>query len=86
MEHYDDFNENIKTVICKNIKKYRTLKKVNLMKLAEEINVSVDHLKRIEAPKDRNNMSIIMLYKAIVVYHQDANFFFTEPEENAKKL
>ncbi len=78
MEHYDDFNENIKTVICKNIKKYRTLKKVNLMKLAEEINVSVDHLKRIEAPNDRNNISLMTLYKISIVLGVRIDKFFEE--------
>ena len=62
MNQYE-FNKNIKSVICQNIKKYRNAKKVRLMDLAEAIDVTPDHLKRIEAENDRNNISLITLYK-----------------------
>lgn len=46
MEQYDEYNENIKDIICKNIKKYRNIKGMSIMELAETIDVSVDHLKK----------------------------------------
>ena len=44
MNQYPEYNENIKSVICKNIKKYRKEKDVSLMDLAEKLDVSVEHL------------------------------------------
>ena len=43
MNEYE-FNKNIKSIICQNIKKYRNAKKVRLMDLAEAIDVTPDHL------------------------------------------
>ncbi len=78
MEQYIDYNENIKTIICKNIKKYRNQKGISLANLAEKIDVSVDHLKRIEAPNDRNNISLITLYKISIVLGIRIDKFFEE--------
>lgn len=75
--HYD-FNENIKSIICKNVKRYRNEKGIKLMDLAEAVNVSVDHLKRIEAINDRNNISLITLYKISVVLGVRIDKFFEE--------
>ena len=76
--NYDNFNENIKSVICKNIKKYRNEKGVRLMDLAEAVGVSSDHLKRIEAVNDRDNISLITLYKISVVLGVRIDRFFEE--------
>ena len=67
MNQYADFNENIKTVICQNIKKYRNEKGVRLMDLAEILDVSVNHLKRIESANDRNNISLMTLYEISII-------------------
>ncbi len=72
------FNKNIKATICQNIKKYRNEKGVRLMDLAEAIDVSPDHLKRIEAENDRNNISLITLYKISVVLDVRIDKFFEE--------
>lgn len=72
------FNKNIKSIICQNIKKYRNAKKVRLMDLAEAIDVTPDHLKRIEAENDRNNISLITLYKISVVLGVRIDKFFEE--------
>ncbi len=77
MNQYE-FNKNIKSVICQNIKKYRNAKKVRLMDLAEAIDVTPDHLKRIEAENDRNNISLITLYKISVVLDVRIDKFFEE--------
>lgn len=78
MLNYDNFNENIKSVICKNIKKYRNEKGVRLMDLAEAVGVSSDHLKRIEAVNDRDNISLITLYKISIVLGVRIDRFFEE--------
>ncbi|MFR5507720.1 MAG: helix-turn-helix domain-containing protein [Clostridia bacterium] len=77
MNEYE-FNKNIKSIICQNIKKYRNAKKVRLMDLAEAIDVTPDHLKRIEAENDRNNISLITLYKISVVLGVRIDKFFEE--------
>lgn len=78
MKQYAEYNENIKTVICKNIKKYRKEKDVDIFELAEKVDISVDHLKRIEAPNDRNNISLITLYKISIVLGVRVDKFFIE--------
>ncbi len=67
MNQYVDFNENIKAVICQNIKKYRNEKGVRLMGIAEKLDLSVNHLKRIESANDRNNISLMTLYKISII-------------------
>lgn len=79
MNEYE-FNKNIKSIIYQNIKKYRNAKKVRLMDLAEAIDVTPDHLKRIEAENDRNNISLITLYKISVVLGVRIDKFFEEWE------
>ena len=78
MNQYPEYNENIKSVICKNIKKFRNEKKVSLMDLAEKLDVSVEHLKRMEAIHDRNNISLITLYKISIVLGIRIDRFFEE--------
>ena len=78
MNQYTDFNENIKAVICQNIKKYRNEKGVRLMDLAEKLDVSVNHLKRIESVNDRNNISLMTLYKISIILGVRIDKFFEE--------
>lgn len=73
-----DFDPNIKAVICQNIKKYRNEKGIKLMDLAEAIDVTPDHLKRIESPTDRNNISLMLIYKISVVLDVRIDKFFEE--------
>ncbi len=76
MNQYADFNKNIKAVICQNIKKYRNEKGVRLMDLAEKLDVSVNHLKRIESVNDRNNISLMTLYKISIILDVRIDKFF----------
>ena len=78
MDQYPDFNENIKYVICQNIKKYRKEKGVRLMDLAEKLDLSVNHLKRIESANDRNNISLMTLYKISIILGVRIDKFFEE--------
>ena len=78
MNQYADFNKDIKAVICQNIKKYRNEKGVRLMDLAEKLDVSVNHLKRIESVNDRNNISLMTLYKISIILGVRIDKFFEE--------
>lgn len=78
MDQYTEYNENIKAIICKNIKKYRNQKGMRLMDLAEKCNLSVNHLKRIESVNDRNNISLITLYKISIILGVRIDKFFEE--------
>ena len=76
MNQYAAFNENIKAVICQNIKKYRNEKGVRLMDLAEKLDVSVNHLKRIELANDRNHISLMTLNKIFIILGVRIDEFF----------
>ena len=76
MEQYSEFNENIKSIICKNIKKYRNEKGVRLMNLADKLDLSVNHLKRIESSNDRNNILLMTLYKISIILGVRIDKFF----------
>ena len=72
------FNPNVKALICQNIKKYRKEKNISVMDLAEAVDVTPEHLKRIESINDRNNISLITLYKISVVLGVGIEKFFQE--------
>lgn len=78
MNQYSDYNENIKSIICKNIKKYRLEKGIRLMDMADQLNLSVNHLKRIESVNDRNNISLLTLYKISIILGVRIDKFFEE--------
>ena len=78
LDQYTEYNENIKAIICKNIKKYRNQKGIRLMDLAEKLNLSVNHLKRIESVNDRNNISLITLYKISIILGVRIDKFFED--------
>ena len=81
-----DFDKDIKAVICKNMKIARNLANIRLEDASEIFGVTNEHLKRIEAEHDRNNISLTLLYKATIVYNRDPNFFFDDPDKNAQLL
>lgn len=76
MKKQYDFDSNIKSIICQNVRKYRKEKNVRLMDLAEAIGVTPDHLKRIESPTDRNNISLMCLYRISQVLEVGIDKFF----------
>ena len=79
----EDFKENVKAIICQNIKKYRKQKGIRLMDLAEQLDVSVNHLKRIEAKNDRNNISLMTLYKISILLDVRIDKFFEKEDEDS---
>lgn len=48
------------------------------MDLAEVLDLSVNHLKRIESANDRNNISLITLYKISIILDVRIDRFFEE--------
>lgn len=78
----ENFNENVKAIICQNIKRYRKEKGVRLMDLADKLDVSVNHLKRIESENDRNNVSLMTLYKISILLDVRVDKFFEEENES----
>ena len=76
MNNKYDFDSDIKSTICNNIKKYRKEKGIRLMDLAEAVDVTPNHLKRIESPTDRNNISLLTLYKISKVLDVRIDKFF----------
>lgn len=78
MDKNKEINENIKEVVCQNVKKYRNEKNVRLMDLAEELGISPDYLKRIEAKNCRNNISLKTLYKISVLLDVSIDKFFED--------
>lgn len=78
MDQYSDFNENIKYIICQNIKKYRLEKGIRVMELAEKLDLSVNHLKRIESANDRNSIYLMTLYKISIILGVRIDKFFEE--------
>ena len=46
------------------------------MDLAEKLDVSVNHLKRIESVNDRNNISLMTLYKISIILDVRIDKFF----------
>ncbi len=79
----ENFNENVKAIICQNIKRYRKEKGVRLMDLADKLDVSVNHLKRIESENDRNNVSLMTLYKISILLDVRVDKFFEEEKVSA---
>lgn len=76
MEEYKNYNANIKSVICQNIKHYRKQKNISVIELAEKLDISVNHLKRIESINDRNNISLMTLYKISIILGVRIDKFF----------
>ena len=48
------------------------------MDLADKLNLSVNHLKRIESVDDRNNISLMTIYKISIILGVRIDKFFEE--------
>ena len=73
-----NYNKNIKAVICRNIKKYRKEADMSVYELSEKVDVTPEHLKRIESENDRNNISLLTLYKISIILGVSIDNFFKE--------
>ena len=64
MKEYN-FNKNIKSVICQNIKKYRNAKKVRLMDLAEAIDVTTSNVSGLLSNEFRESIREVTFGKSL---------------------
>ena len=79
IKEIEDFNPAYREIICKNIKKYRKEKGIRLMDLAELLDVSTEHLKRLESPNDmRKTCSLTLVYKLSSIFDKKIDDFFKE--------
>lgn len=76
----------VKKNICQNMKIARKLNGLSVDKASELLDITNEHLKRIEAPNVPNYISFELLYIAMKIYKKDANFFFENYKDNEKFL
>lgn len=70
------FNNNIKKIISKNIKKYRLLAGITQEQLAIDVGLSYDFIRRLEFKNGSVGCSINTLYKISVVLNTRIDKFF----------
>ncbi len=76
----------VKKNICQNMKIARKLNGLSVDEASELLDITNEHLKRIEAPNVPNYISFELLYIAMKIYKKDANFFFENYKDNEKFL
>ena len=55
--------EDLQQIIGKNIRKNTNPKKINLMKLSEQVDMSYEYLRSIVSPKGKKQLSFYSIYK-----------------------
>lgn len=55
--------EELQQIIGKNIRKIAYQKKINLMKLSEQVDMSYEYLRSIVSPKGKKQLSFYSIYK-----------------------
>lgn len=72
-------NKDYMPIIYKNIKRYRQESGIPLMKIAEELNVSYDYLRRIESKNDLvKNCSLKLLIKLSIILNKTLDDFLKD--------
>lgn len=75
----DLLNKDYMPIIYRNIKKYRKEAKMNLMDVAEILNMSYDYLRRIESDNDSiKSCSLKLLIKFSILYNKPLDDFLKE--------
>lgn len=85
-KQYNEIIAKLKHNICQNLRIARKLSKLDPEVAAQYLNLEPQSLRRIEAENDRDEFSSKVLIMAIMVYNQDANFYFKDWKENQKLL
>ena len=81
----DEYNQVINLLkhnICQNMRIARKLSNINIEKAALLLNLEPQSLRRIEAEGDRDDFSTKVFIMAIMVYKEDANFYFKNWKDN----
>lgn len=72
-------NKDYMPIIYKNIKRYRKESGIPLMKIAEQLDVSYDYLRRIESENDLvKTCSLKMLIKLSIILNKSLDDFLKE--------
>jgi len=70
--------EDIYILISKNIKKYRKLRNMTQLDLAQKCEYSYAYIRRIEGPKCSKNFSILTLYNISKALNIDIKYLFED--------
>lgn len=81
-EEYVNLISMVKHNICQNLRIARKLSKLDPNQASELLGLEPQSLRRIEAENDRDEVSTRVLIMAIMVYEQDANFYFKNWRDN----
>ena len=83
---YDNIIAKIKRNVCQNMRIARKLSKIELEVAAQYLDLEPQSLRRIEAENDRDEFSTKVFLMAVMIYNQDANFYFNDWHDNEKNL
>lgn len=79
---YNEIIANLKHNICQNMRIARKLSNIEPESAAQYLNLEPQSLRRIEAENDRDEFSSKVFIMAVMLYNQDANFYFKNWKEN----
>lgn len=85
-EEYNKLVLSLKHNLCQNIRIARKLSKKSPEEASALLGLESQSLRRIEALNDRDDISLRVVLLAIMIYDQDANFYFKDYKENEKLL
>jgi len=71
-----EFNPDIKKVVARNIRKYRTLSGITQEQLAIDCDRSYEFIRRLESTEAKEGISLDLLYKISVVLETRIDKFF----------
>lgn len=77
-----NFNDNIIETIAYNVIKYRKISKITQEQLAVDIGVSPEFMRKFESTKGSEGLSLMSLYKILVVLDTKIDKFFESIESN----
>mgnify|MGYP004476274251 CR=1 FL=1 len=81
-KEYNEIIAKLKHNICQNMRIARKLSNIEPEKAAQYLNLEPQSLRRIEAENDRDEFSSKVFILAVMLYNQDANFYFKDWKEN----
>lgn len=83
---YNNIIAKIKHNVCQNMRIARKLSEIELEIAAQYLDLEPQSLRRIEAENDRDEFSSKVFLMAVMIYNQDANFYFNDWHVNEQKL
>lgn len=91
LDAYDDkttdyFVRQVKHNVCQYMRIARLLSNIGVEQAAQYFGIEPQSLRRIEAEHDRDEISSRVLLMAMVLYNEEADFYFNKWEENETLL